>query len=134
MDDDGDHPVSTDAVEEVSAARDVSADRLDAALAALQDLASDSPGVESVADLVYEWRNAFRDDPLVERTAEAYYLTVDERVWRDFAERLDWESDVREAVRAAHRRALAAALDEAVGGDDDSDGAGAADGALVLGR
>ncbi|GGN23789.1 hypothetical protein [Halarchaeum nitratireducens] len=131
MDDDHDHPVSTSEIDEVLAERDVPADRLDAALAALQKLASDSPGVESVEDLVYEWRNAFRDDPLVERTAEAYYLAVDERVWRDFASRLDWDAAVREAVRAAHERAFAAALS----GDEESYvGDGDDGGALVLRR
>jgi len=112
MSDDHDHPVSTNEIDEVAAERDVSADRLDAALAALQDLASDSPGVESVEDLVYEWRNAFRDDPLVERTAETYYLTVDERVWRDFASRLDWSDAERDAVEAAHAAAFAAEHDD----------------------
>lgn len=109
-----DHPVSTDAIDEVAANRDVSTDLLETELAAFQDLASDSPGVESVEDLVYEWRNAFRDDPLVERTSDAYYLAVGERVWRDFAARLDWDAAVREAVQAAHERALEAALGDEV--------------------
>ncbi|GAD52560.1 hypothetical protein MBEHAL_1320 [Halarchaeum acidiphilum MH1-52-1] len=107
------HPISPTVVRETAADRDVSASALADALAAFQSLASDSPGVESVDDLVYEWRAAFRDDPLVERTPDAYYLAVGERVWRDFAERLDWSADVRESARAAHERAFAATLSEA---------------------
>lgn len=95
-------PVSSATVSDVAADADLSADALRAALGELQSLASDSPGVASVDDLVYEWRTAFRDDPLVERTPDAYYLAVPARVWADFAERLDWSDAERDAVETAH--------------------------------
>lgn len=119
-------PISDDAVRAAAASGDASETAVRDAVAELQAYAADSPGIESVDDLVYEWRNAFFEDPLVERTPEAYYLAVPERVWRDFAERLGWSADERAAVERAHERAVAAACDAF---DDASDGA-----ALVLGR
>ncbi|GGL22102.1 hypothetical protein GCM10009037_01820 [Halarchaeum grantii] len=105
-------PVSRATVADVAADTDLSADALRAALGDLQSLASDSPGVASVDDLVYEWRTAFRDDPLVERTPDAYHLAVPARVWADFAERLDWSDAERDAVEAVHTAAFAPEHDD----------------------
>ncbi|WP_435096231.1 hypothetical protein [Halarchaeum sp. P4] len=116
-------PVSRATVEAVAADAPLSVADLSDALGALQSLASDSPGVESVDDLVYEWRTAFRDDPLVERTSDAYYLSVSGRVWADFADRLDWSDEERAAAEAAHAAAFT---------DDQADDV--EDVPLVLGR
>ncbi|MFB6077365.1 MAG: hypothetical protein ABEJ80_00120 [Halarchaeum sp.] len=99
-------PISAGTVTAVAADTDVSEATLRESLVALQSLASDSPGVETVDDLVYEWRRAFREDPLVERTAEAYYLVVPARVWADFADRLGWDDAERRAVEAAHAASM----------------------------
>ncbi|QLC34415.1 hypothetical protein EFA46_009415 [Halarchaeum sp. CBA1220] len=109
-------PVSRAAVERVADDSDLSVEALRAALGDLQSLASDSPGVASVDDLVYEWRTAFRDDPLVERTPDAYYLAVPARVWADFAERLDWSDAERDAVEAVHATTLSNARETDVDG------------------
>jgi len=99
-------PITEATVAAVAADAAVSEETLRESLVALQSLASDAPGVETVDDLVYEWRRAFREDPLVERTAEAYYLVVPARVWADFANRLGWGAETREAVEAAHAAAF----------------------------
>ena len=67
----------------------------------VQAAISDYPGV-SVDGLVYEWRQAFADDPLVERTPTAWVLRVPERVWRDVTNRAGVRDDVEPALRALH--------------------------------
>ncbi|SEV91509.1 hypothetical protein [Halobacterium jilantaiense] len=67
----------------------------------VQAAVSEYPGV-SVDGLVYEWRQAFADDPLVERTPTAWVLRVPERVWRDVTERAGVRDDVEPALRALH--------------------------------
>lgn len=59
------------------------------------------PGIE---DLVYEWRNLFHRDPLVERTDAAYVLVVREHVWEEFGDRLELTADELEQLRAVHAR------------------------------
>jgi len=67
----------------------------------MQAAVADYPGV-SVDGLVYEWRQAFADDPLVERTPTAWVLRVPERVWRDVTDRAGVRDDVKPALRALH--------------------------------
>lgn len=64
--------------------------------------------VGGVDGLVYEWRQSFRTDPLVERRGDAYYLAVPVRVWADFADRLGYADGERRAVEAVHERQFAA--------------------------
>ncbi|MFB6137293.1 MAG: hypothetical protein ABEJ42_02985 [Halobacteriaceae archaeon] len=52
--------------------------------------------------LVYEWRQSFPSDPVVEQAADRYYLVVDERVWGDFRRRLELDATVFDALRAVH--------------------------------
>lgn len=97
----GDRPgVFDDAtVDGVAADHGVSAADLDDLLGRLQTLATAHAGVDG---LVYEWRGAFREDPLVRRTPDVYYLSVPRRVWDDFADRLSLSEDERAALEAAH--------------------------------
>lgn len=67
----------------------------------VQDAIADYPGV-SVDGLVYEWRQAFADDPLVEQSPTAWVLRVPERVWRDVTNRAGVRDDVEPALRALH--------------------------------
>ncbi|MGM0592624.1 MAG: hypothetical protein ACQETI_13560 [Halobacteriota archaeon] len=68
-----------------------------------QDLVADLPGVE---DIVYEWRKTLPRNPLVERRRAAYYLLVDERIWREYARALSFEGEELTAVEAVHRLTL----------------------------
>lgn len=67
----------------------------------VQAAIAEYPGV-SVDGLVYEWRQAFADDPLVERTPTAWVLRVPERVWNDVTDRAGVRADVEPALRALH--------------------------------
>jgi hypothetical protein len=67
----------------------------------VQAAVAEYPGV-TVDGLVYEWRQAFADDPLVERTPTAWVLRVPERVWNDVTDRAGVRADVEPALRALH--------------------------------
>jgi len=67
----------------------------------VQAAVAEYPGV-SVDGLVYEWRQAFADDPLVERTPTTWVLRVPEHVWRDVTDRAGVRDDVAPALRALH--------------------------------
>lgn len=67
----------------------------------VQAAISDYPGV-SVDGLIYEWRQAFADDPVVERMPTAWVLRVPERVWNDVTNRAGVRDDVEPALRALH--------------------------------
>jgi|AntRauMinimDraft_4_1070384.scaffolds.fasta_scaffold02024_3 hypothetical protein len=67
----------------------------------VQNAIADYPGV-SVDGLVYEWRQAFADDPVVEQSPTAWVLRVPERVWRDVTNRAGVRDDVEPALRALH--------------------------------
>ncbi|MFC6835864.1 hypothetical protein [Halomarina ordinaria] len=83
-------------------------------LDAVQDAAERAVSVDG---LVYEWRRAFRFDPLVERTPEAYYLRVERRVWDHFADRCGFDDATRAAVTTVH--AVTAERRPDVAGRDD---------------
>ena len=67
----------------------------------MQAAVAEYPGV-TVDGLVYEWRQAFADDPLVERTPTAWVLRVPERVWGDVTDRAGVRDDLKPALRALH--------------------------------
>jgi hypothetical protein len=87
-----------------------------------QELVRRLPGVD---DIVYEWRRGFPNDPVVERRPDAYYLSVAETVWPEFAAALSLDDRETTLLRAVHRQQLAAA----VGGQPTGDR-----GAMVLTR
>lgn len=72
---------------------------LSAALETLQEAAERHIGVDG---LVYDWRNAFPEDPVLERRPDAYELVVEPRVWREFGERCGFEEATLRAVMAVH--------------------------------
>lgn len=91
--------------ESVSAAAETHAvddEELAAALADHQASVERLPGVENLA---YEWRKQY-ESPLVERTTDAYYFAVPERVWDEFADALDVRDAVRDALVDVHRRTV----------------------------
>jgi L-rhamnose mutarotase len=71
------------------------------------------PGVE---DMVYEWRSQFHEQPVLQQTAEAYYLRLREHVWEEFADALDLAEVDFYAVLDAHeeqtRRKTGAGVDD----------------------
>lgn len=106
-------PVSEDGFDDetiaaVAAEHDVAPAALRAALRDHQSLVREHRGVGGVDGLVYEWRTSFREDPLLGRDGAAYLLAVEERVWADFAERMDCPAATLAAVRAVHARHVAA--------------------------
>ena len=70
-----------------------------AALERLQTAAEHHIGVDG---LVYDWRNAFPEDPVLERRPDAYELVVEPRVWREFGDRCGFEEATLRAVMAVH--------------------------------
>jgi len=90
---------------------------VDTALVALQQYVSGYEAVGGVDGLVYEWRQSFREDPLVERTAHAYYLIVPAAVWSDVADRLDLEAVALESIMAVHARQFLRAHPQALEAD-----------------
>lgn len=80
------------------------------------------PGVD---DIVYEWRRGFPNDPVVERRPDAYFLSVADTVWPEYARALALDDREETLLRAVHRRQLA----ESVGGAPTGDR-----GAMVLTR
>lgn len=64
----------------------------------------------SVADLVYEYRTLFHQDPLVERTETAYYLSVRSHVWNEFADWMELTDDELARLKAAHAEQFVASV------------------------
>jgi len=60
----------------------------------------------SVDGLVYEWRQAFRDDPLVERRPDAWLVRVPDRVWADVRERAGVGDDLADALPELYATAV----------------------------
>jgi hypothetical protein len=77
-----------------------------------QEAVRSLPGVD---DLVYEWRQAFATDPLLERRPDAYYLALPGHVWPEFAAGLDADGDELAAIRDVHERHVRRALGDALG-------------------
>ncbi|MFB6171818.1 MAG: hypothetical protein ABEJ23_04740 [Haloarculaceae archaeon] len=81
-----------------------------------QELVRETPGV---ADLLYEWRRYYPDDPLVARTDRAAVVLLHDRVWSEFTDRLALDERDRRALLAVHERQARAE----VGDDALTDGA-----------
>lgn len=94
-------PFDDQTVARVAADNDVTETELREAAASVQAMLADYPG-RSIDGLVYEWRQAFRDDPLDERRPDAWILQVPERVWTDVRERADVPDDVVAALVALY--------------------------------
>ncbi len=94
-------PFDDQTVARVAADNDVTEAALREAAASVQAMLADYPG-RSIDGLVYEWRQAFRDDPLVERRPDAWILRVPERVWADVRERAGVPDDVEDALVALY--------------------------------
>jgi hypothetical protein len=95
---------------------DVDENVLRAIASAHQNGIRDLPGVD---DIVYEWRNQFHRDPLVDRTESAYVLAVQGHVWDEFGESLDIDGAELEALMGLHDRQARAAVGDASRFDDD---------------
>ena len=79
-----------------------------------QELVRRLPGVD---DIVYEWRTAFPDDPVIERRPDVYYLSVAGTVWPEYAASLGLDDRETAALRAVHRRQLDASVGDRPTGD-----------------
>ncbi|MFC4451444.1 hypothetical protein [Halorussus aquaticus] len=71
----------------------------------------------TVDGLVYEYRTQFHRDPLVTQSETAYYLSVRDHVWSEFAERMGLSDDERERVKRAHAEQFAASVGEEAEGE-----------------
>lgn len=58
----------------------------------------------SVEDLVYEWRTQLPYDPLVARTAAAYYVALLPGVWTEFGEQMGLSGATITRLRQVHDR------------------------------
>ena len=97
------------------------AEEFDTSTAALRDLVRRQqeavrrlPGVD---DIVYEWRRGFPNDPVVERRQEAYYLSVADTVWPEFAAALSLDEREATLLRTVHQRQLEATVGGSPTGD-----------------
>ncbi len=88
-----------DLLERVVEGYPVSYGELTDALEQMQVTAERHIGVDG---LVYDWRNAFPEDPVLKRSPEAYELVVEARVWREFGERCGFGDNILRAVIAVH--------------------------------
>jgi len=95
------NPFGRDAVREIADVYGVSERDLSDAAASVQAAVGNYPAA-SVDGLVYEWRQAFSEDPLVERTPTRWALLVPERVWTDLCERGGVREDLRPALASLH--------------------------------
>ncbi len=93
----------------VSQSVDLSPETLTAALARVQESVR---GLPSVPDVVYEYRRAFRTDPLVAHHGDAYYLRVPSRVWPEFADAAELSATELDACRTVHEAAFHAVVTE----------------------
>jgi succinate dehydrogenase flavin-adding protein (antitoxin of CptAB toxin-antitoxin module) len=106
-------PFDDDIVELVARRHDCGEDEIRELLRRHQRQVREMPGVE---DIVYEWRSQFHEQPVLQRTAEAYYLRLREHVWEEFADALDLAEVDFYAVLDAHeeqtRRKTGAGVDD----------------------
>ncbi|MCG1003040.1 MULTISPECIES: hypothetical protein [Halobacterium] len=94
-------PFDDEILERVATDSGVTETALREAAASVQATLAGHPGL-TVDGLVYEWRQAFRDDPLVERRPDAWILRVPERVWADVRDRAAVPENVEDALTALH--------------------------------
>ena len=79
-----------------------------------QELVRRLPGVD---DIVYEWRNAFPNDPVVQRQPDVYYLSVAATVWPEYVAALSLDEREAAVLQAVHRRQLEASVGGRPAGD-----------------
>lgn len=108
MSDSSSTPFDDGVVAEAAATHDLPVSDLRDALEGVQELADRHIGVDG---LVYDWRGSFREDPLVDRTADEWRLVVETGVWRDFADRCDLDRATLRAVMAVHAAHVDARID-----------------------
>ncbi|MUV59509.1 hypothetical protein [Halobacterium sp. CBA1126] len=94
-------PFDDETLARVAADTDVEQAALREAAAAVQSTLSTFPG-RTVDGLVYEWRQAVRADPLVERRPDAWVLRVPDHVWVDVRDRAGVSEDVVDALLALY--------------------------------
>jgi len=94
-------PFDDETISRVAADSGVATETLREAAEDVQATIGDYPGL-TVDGLVYEWRQAFRDDPLVDRRPDAWVLSVPERVWVDVYERADIGEETAAALAALY--------------------------------
>lgn len=88
-------------VADVAHERDLDPSALRALVRRHQEAVRSLPGADG---LVYEWRKAFADDPLLERRPDAYFLALPGHVWPEFASTLDADGEALAALRDVHER------------------------------
>ncbi|MFB6127077.1 MAG: hypothetical protein ABEJ79_07280 [Halolamina sp.] len=124
-------PFAAADVAAVATERDVPADAVRGGLAEQQRLARRHRDVDG---LVFEYRKEFREDPVLARDDDVYYLAVPSRVWPEFAAGLEASEDVVAAVRTVHQRAVVDRLGGDRGDGASDDGADDDREAMVLTR
>ncbi|MFC3476389.1 hypothetical protein [Halobacterium litoreum] len=105
------HPFGRGAVRDIADVYGVDERALADAAASVQAAVGNYPGA-TIDGLVYEWRQAFAEDPLVERTPTRWVLLVPERVWTDLCERGGVRDDLRPVLAALHASAFTGERDE----------------------
>lgn len=94
-------------IEAVAERHGVGPDRLAEKLTAHQTAVEELPGVENI---VYEWRKHY-ENPLIDQSESAYYLTVPRSVWDEFGDAIDVDADELAAIVDVHRRVVATRTD-----------------------
>ncbi|WP_335998863.1 hypothetical protein [Halorientalis halophila] len=115
MTDDRLEPFDDDLLATVVGRHDLDEARLRELLDAHQRQVRDNPGVE---DIVYEWRSQFHEQPVLQRTDDAYYLRLRAHVWDEFAEALDLAEVDLDAVLDAHEEQTRRVTGAAFEGDE----------------
>lgn len=117
------HPLvgfDADIVSRVATDHGTTAEALAALLERHQQSVRELPGVD---DIVYEWRNAFAENPVVERREDRYLLSVPAHVWPEFASALSLSEAELAALQAVHAEQLRIDVDAGEAksdlGDDD---------------
>ncbi|WP_224336482.1 hypothetical protein [Haloprofundus halobius] len=98
-----------DLVSSVAADSETTPDVLSELLVRHQQSVRDLPGVD---DIVYEWRKALAENPVVERRDDRFLLSVPSHVWPEFASALSLSDDELAALRAVHAQQMRADVSE----------------------
>ncbi|KTG10294.1 hypothetical protein AUR64_12010 [Haloprofundus marisrubri] len=115
------HPLvgfDADIVSRVAADHGTTAEALATLVERHQQSVRELPGVD---DIVYEWRNAFTENPVVERREDRYLLSVPAHVWPEFASALSLSEEELAALRAVHADQLRVDVDSGDGNTDFDD-------------
>ncbi|NHN61250.1 MULTISPECIES: hypothetical protein [Halorussus] len=85
-----------------------------------QAFVRDLPDV-GVDGLVYEYRTQFHRDPLATQDGTAYYLSVRDHVWDEFADRMGLSDDELATLKDAHAAQFAAHVGDEAGDEADDE-------------